>query len=136
VGRGTDTPFEMVGAPWIDGQQLARYLNERLIAGVRFIPIRFKPNASVFKDQDCGGINIEIVNRDRFDSVATGIEIASALRKLYPNNWEVDKYGRLLVNAEFLEMIKRGDSPDQLKKAAAAQVTDFERRRALYLLYK
>ena len=58
--------------------------------------------ASVFKDQDCGGVNIEIVNRDRFDSVVNGIEIASALRKLYPNNWEVDKYGRLLVNAEFL----------------------------------
>jgi uncharacterized protein YbbC (DUF1343 family) len=76
------------------------------------------------------------VNRDRFDSVATGTEIASALRKLYPNNWEVDKYGRLLVNAEFLEMLKRGDSPDQLKKAAAAQASDFEKRRASYLLYK
>jgi uncharacterized protein YbbC (DUF1343 family)/CubicO group peptidase (beta-lactamase class C family) len=136
VGRGTDTPFELVGAPWVDGQQLARYLNERQIAGVHFVPIRFRPNASVFKDQDCGGVNIEIVNRDRFDSVTTGVEIASALRKLYPNNWEVDKYGRLLVNVEFLEMIKRGDSTDQLKRAAAAQAGAFEKRRAPYLLYK
>ena len=64
VGRGTDTPFEVVGAPWIDGQQLAEYLNDRQLKGVRFVPIRFKPNASVYKDQDCGGVNIIITNRD------------------------------------------------------------------------
>ena len=136
VGRGTDTPFEVVGAPWIDGQQLARYLNERQINGARFVPIRFKPNASVFKDQDCEGVNIIITNRDRFDSVRTGFEIAAALRKLYPNNWEVDKYARLLVNGQFLEMIKRGDSPEQIERAELAQTADFEKRRALYLLYK
>ena len=136
VGRGTDTPFELVGAPWIDGQQLAKFLNERQIPGVRFVPIRFKPNASVFKDQDCEGVNIIITDRGRFNSVRTGLEMAAALRKLYPNNWEVDKYARLLVNGEFLEMIKRGDSPEQLEKAAADQAAAFEKRRALYLLYK
>jgi uncharacterized protein YbbC (DUF1343 family)/CubicO group peptidase (beta-lactamase class C family) len=136
VGRGTDTPFEVVGAPWIDGQQLAKYLNERNLPGVRFVPVRFKPNASVFKDQDCNGVNIIITNRDQFKSVRTGFEIAVALRKLYPNQWEVAKYGRLLVNGEFLEMVKRGDTPEQLEKAAAAQTAEFEIRRAPYLLYK
>src|SRR5438309_8599156 len=71
VGRGTDTPFEVVGAPWIDGQKLAKYLNERNIAGVRFVPVRFKPIASAFEDQDCGGVNLIITNRDAFRSVRT-----------------------------------------------------------------
>src|SRR6185369_7863821 len=115
VGRGTDTPFEVVGAPWIDGQQLAKYLNERQIRGVRFVPVRFKPNASVFKDVDCGGINIIITDRQAFNSVRTGLEIAAAIRKLYPNDWEVDKYARLLVNGEILEMLKRGDSPEGIE---------------------
>jgi uncharacterized protein YbbC (DUF1343 family) len=52
VGRGTDTPFEVIGAPWIDGRKLAAYLNERNLSGVRFVPIRFKPNASVFKNEE------------------------------------------------------------------------------------
>jgi uncharacterized protein YbbC (DUF1343 family) len=69
VGRGTDTPFEIVGAPWIDGPKLATYLNARRIPGVRFIPIRFKPSTSVFKNEDCGGINVVITDRSRFQSV-------------------------------------------------------------------
>jgi len=136
VGRGTDTPFEVVGAPWIDGQQLAKYLNERNVKGVRFVPIKFKPNASVFKDQECGGVNIIVTDRDQFDSVRTGLEIAAALRKLYPGSWEVDRYSRLLVNGQFLEMLKRGDTPDQLAVEAAKQSAEFEKRRAPYLLYK
>jgi uncharacterized protein YbbC (DUF1343 family)/CubicO group peptidase (beta-lactamase class C family) len=136
VGRGTDTPFEVVGAPYIDGQELSKYLNERQVKGVRYVPIRFRPNASVFKDQDCEGINIIITNRSQFDSVRTGFEIAAALRKLYSSNWEVDKYSKLLVNGGFLEMVKRGDSADQIANAAAQQASEFEKRRAPYLLYK
>jgi uncharacterized protein YbbC (DUF1343 family) len=136
VGRGTDTPFEVVGAPWIDGQQLAKFLNDRNLTGVRFVPIRFKPNASVYKDQDLGGINIVVTDRRLFRSVPTGYEIAAALRKLYPSQWEVDKYGRLLVNTQFLDMVKRGDTAEQIERAAAQQASDFEKRRAPYLLYK
>jgi uncharacterized protein YbbC (DUF1343 family) len=136
VGRGTDTPFEVVGAPRIDGQQLAKYLNERNLPGVRFVPIQFKPNASVYKDQNLGGVNIVITDRSTLRSVRTGYEIAAALRKLYPNQWEVDKYGRLLVNAQFLDMVKRGDPAEQIERAAAQQSADFEKRRAPYLLYK
>src|SRR5204862_6825746 len=84
VGRGTDTPFEVVGAPWIDGQKLALNLNGRNLNGVRFVPIRYKPSGSTFKGEDCGGVNMIITNRDTFNSVRTGIEIATALRKLYP----------------------------------------------------
>ncbi|MBK8812929.1 MAG: DUF1343 domain-containing protein [Acidobacteria bacterium] len=136
VGRGTDTPFEVVGAPWIDAQKLASYLNARNLAGVRFVPIKFKPKASVFKDENCGGINIVIVDRRLFRSVRTGIEIAVALRKLYAAEWQAERYGRLLVNAQILELVKRGDEPDAIEKAWVASLEEFRRRRARFLLYK
>jgi uncharacterized protein YbbC (DUF1343 family) len=136
VGRGTDTPFEVVGAPWMDGQRLAKYLNTRGLKGVRFVPVRFKPNASVFKDEQVGGINIIVTDRDSFESVRTGIEIAVALRTLYPTEWQVDRYGRLLVNETFLGMVKRGETPETIVRAWQKDREAFERRRAPHLLYK
>ena len=136
VGRGTDTPFEIVGAPFVDGRKLAAYLNDGNLRGVRFVPVNFKPNASVFKNENCGGINIIITNREQFNSVRTGIEIAAALRKIYPNNWKIDNYNRLLVNAGIYEMIKRGESPDALEKAWQPKLEEFKNRRARFLLYK
>lgn len=136
VGRGTDTPFEVIGAPWLDGQKLAKYLNERNINGIRFVPVRFKPKASVFKDEDLGGVNFVITNRAEFNSVRTGIEIACALRKLYPTEWNVERYGRLLVNADILAAVTRGDSPETVEKLWQIGITEFNRRRASYLLYK
>ncbi|MFM9903890.1 MAG: exo-beta-N-acetylmuramidase NamZ domain-containing protein [Pyrinomonadaceae bacterium] len=136
VGRGTDTPFEVIGAPWIDGQKLAKYLNERNIEGARFVPIRFKPNASVFKDEQVNGVNIIITDRNAFNSVGAGIEIAAALRKLYAADWQVDKYGRLLVNNEILEMVKRGETPENIEKAVKQKNDEFIKRRASFLLYK
>ncbi len=136
VGRGTDTPFEVVGAPYIDGRKLAAYLNQRIVKGVRFVPIKFKPNASVFKDENLSGINIVITDRDAFNSVKTGIEIAVALRKLYPNDWQVDKYSRLLVNAEILEKLKAGNAPEEIEKSWQNSLEEFKKRRASFLLYK
>ena len=136
VGRGTNTPFEVVGAPWIKGQELAAYLNRRNIAGVRFVPLRFTPNASVFKDESCSGINIVITERARFRAVRTGIEIAVALRRLYPNDWKIDSYLRLLVNAATLERVKRGDLPEDIERSWAPSLAEFERARATVLLYE
>ena len=78
VGRGTDTPFEVIGAPWLDGQKLAAELNAAGIAGVRFVPIEFTPTSSKFANQKCGGINIVITDRSRFEPLRTGFEIAAA----------------------------------------------------------
>jgi uncharacterized protein YbbC (DUF1343 family)/CubicO group peptidase (beta-lactamase class C family) len=136
VGRGTDTPFEVVGAPWIDGGKLATYLNARRIAGVRFIPIRFKPTTSVFKNEECGGVNILITDRARFQPVVTGIEIAIALHSLYPSDWKADSYLRLLVNADALERLKRGDSAEELVRSWAKGLEDFRKQRARALLYQ
>ena len=135
VGRGTDTPFEVVGAPWIRGDKLADYLNQRSIPGVRFVSLRFKPNASVFKNEDCGGFNIVITDRSAFRPLLTGIEIASALRQLYPMDWKIDSYLRLLVNANTLERLKRGDSPRDIVASWNAQLEEFRRLRAEFFLY-
>jgi uncharacterized protein YbbC (DUF1343 family)/CubicO group peptidase (beta-lactamase class C family) len=135
VGRGTDTPFEVIGAPWLDGRKLAQYLNEKNLSGVRFVPIRFTPNASVFKGENLSGINIIITDRDKFKPVRVGIEIAVALRKLYPNNWETEKYNRLLVNSEILEQIKRADAPEEIERAWQNSLNNFKERRRVFLLY-
>ncbi|MBX3268197.1 MAG: DUF1343 domain-containing protein [Acidobacteria bacterium] len=135
VGRGTDTPFEHVGAPWLDGQRLANYLNGRGLPGVRFVPVRFKPNASVFKDEQLGGVNFIITDRGRFNSVRTGIELAAAIRLLYPNDWQADRYLRLLVNQDVLDRLKAGEKPEAIEASWKASLEDFKRRRASYLLY-
>ena len=135
VGRGTDTPFEIVGAPWIQGDKLADYLNQRGIPGVRFVPLRFTPKASVFKDEQCGGVNIVVTDRVAFRPLLTGIEMALALRHLYPNDWKIDSYLRLLVNADTLERIKRGESARDIVASWNAGLQEFRRARAEILLY-
>ena len=134
VGRGTDTPFEIVGAPWIQGDKLADELNQKRIPGVRFVPVRFTPKSSVFKDEQCGGINIIITDRAAFKPLLTGIEIASGLRRLYPNDWKIDSYLRLLVNANTLERVKRGDAPRDIVNSWNPQLEEFRRARASALL--
>ncbi|HVS20587.1 MAG TPA: exo-beta-N-acetylmuramidase NamZ domain-containing protein [Pyrinomonadaceae bacterium] len=136
VGRGTDTPFEVIGAPWLDGQKLASYLNARRIAGVRFVPVRFTPKSSVFKNGDCGGVNIVITDRSKFQSVFTGVEIAVALHRLFPADWKIDGYSHLLVNSDALERLKRGDSAEELARSWATTLENFRRARAKYLLYE
>src|SRR4029078_5639270 len=135
VGRGTDTPFEIVGAPWIKADKLADYLNQRSIPGVSFVPLWFTPNTSVFKNEQCGGVNIIITDRRAFRPLLTGIEMAVSLRTLYPNDWKVDSYLRLLVNANTLERIKRGDAPRDIVSSGIAQLEEFRKARAEVLLY-
>jgi uncharacterized protein YbbC (DUF1343 family) len=136
VGRGTDTPFEVVGAPWIDGQRLATYLNGRRLVGVRFVPLRFTPRASVFQSEECGGINLLITDRAKFSPVNTGIEIAAALRRLYPAEWKVEKYDRLLANADTLDRLTRGESAEEIARSWQARLEEFNRARARALIYR
>jgi uncharacterized protein YbbC (DUF1343 family)/CubicO group peptidase (beta-lactamase class C family) len=136
VGRGTDTPFELIGAPWLDGQRLAAYLNERRVAGLRFVPVRFTPDASVFKGEECGGVNVVVTDRAQLRPVQAGLEIAAALRKLYPAEWKVDAYARLLANADALERLKRGDPPEAIARAWQTKLDEFKRARARALIYR
>lgn len=135
VGRGTDTPFEVIGAPWIDGQKLAAHLNARNLPGIRFVPIKFKPTTSVHKGLDCGGINMIVTDRARFKSVKTGLEIAVALRKLYPSDWKMERFIGLLGNQDAYDRIARGETADEVEKSWQIGLTDFMRLRAQFLLY-
>jgi uncharacterized protein YbbC (DUF1343 family)/CubicO group peptidase (beta-lactamase class C family) len=135
VGRGTNTPFELVGAPWIDGQKLASYLNARQIAGVRFVPVRFTPTTGANKDMESGGVNIVVTDRTRLQSVALGIELAAALRQLYPSDWKVDGFLRLLANSDAFERLKRGDSADSIIRSWSNSLEQFRTARANVLLY-
>jgi uncharacterized protein YbbC (DUF1343 family) len=136
VGRGTDTPFEVLGAPWLDGRKLAAHMNGRGLAGVRFVPVRFTPRASVFKGQECGGVNFVVTDRARFRPVRMGLELAVALRRLYPNDWKAEDYRRLLVNADTLERVRRADEPDDIERSWQPRLAEFRRARARALLYK
>jgi uncharacterized protein YbbC (DUF1343 family) len=99
------------------------------------VPVRFTPQASVFKDEPCGGVNIIITDRAEFRPLLTGIEMALALRKLYANEWKVDNYLRLLVNADTLERVKRGEPARDIVTSWNAGLLEFRRARAEVLLY-
>jgi len=135
VGRGTDTPFEVVGAPWIDGPKLAGELNGRAIPGVRLVPVEFTPTSSKFANQKCGGINIVITHRERFEPLRTGFEIAAALRRLHSEQWEAKGYDRLLGNQATLQALLDGKSAEAIEEVAREGISDFIRRRQKYLLY-
>jgi uncharacterized protein YbbC (DUF1343 family) len=135
VGRGTDTPFEVLGAPWIDAAKLAAYLAARRIPGARFTPVHFTPSASVHAGKICGGVRITVLDRDALRSVALGIEIASALRTLYPTDWDRSQLPVLVANADTVARIERGDSPESIVSSWAASLSDFSSRRAKWLLY-
>lgn len=135
VGRGTDTPFEVVGAPWIEGRRLAAELNARDLPGVRFVPVRFTPHASVHAGQTCGGINIVIVARHRFVPVLTGLAIADTLLRLYRRSWEWKSFNRLLVNTIAYEAFLAGATAETLTRSWQHDVESFRRRRKPFLLY-
>lgn len=134
VGRGTDTPFEVIGAPYIDDLKLARELNAANLPGVRFVPIQFTPNASVFKDKRCKGVNIILTDRSA-PVVDVGITIALTLQRLYPNDWNLPKFNNLLVHQPTIDAIRDGKSLAEIKQSWAGGIADFTFRRSKFLLY-
>jgi uncharacterized protein YbbC (DUF1343 family) len=136
VGRGTDTPFAYVGAPWIGGPQLAHTLNARMLPGVRFIPVEFTPRSPYpYAGQLCHGIELIVTNRNVVDSPELGLEIASALHKLYGDKYASDKIETLLANRSVLEALQAGRDPQRIAEDWQQQLRDFETRRKPYLLY-
>lgn len=135
VGRGTDTPFEVIGAPWIDGRRLAAELNQAKLTGVCFVPIRFTPASSTHGGTPCGGINIIVTDRAGFEPLRTGVEIARQLRLLFPNDWKLQGYDRLLGNAETLKAVEESKSLDEIDAINQRRLQEFLRRRARFLMY-
>ena len=136
VGRGTDTPFEVVGAPWIKSRELATYLNVRGIQSVRFVPIVFTPSSSNFAGERCEGVNLIVLDRNTLDSPELGIELASTLHKLYPNDFKMERMADLLVNQAVFEAIGAGEDPRRIAEDWQERLEVFVRLREKYLLYK
>lgn len=135
VGRGTERPFEWIGAPWLDGKQLAAALTPLDLPGVRFVPMHLMPSASVFKGNSCGGVHIIVDDWARFRPVRTGLAIASELHRLYPDTWQLERYDALLGHRATLEGLKRGESWSNLEAAWKPELDRWIKRRTAYLLY-
>lgn len=135
VGRGTDAPFEQIGAEWIHGAELARFLNERSIPGVRAYATRFTPSGPPLKDKPLEGVRFVILNREQFSSVRLGLEVAYALRKLYPGKIDMESCRRLIGNRKALEAMAAGEDPRSIEQGIQDELRAYEERRRLYLLY-
>lgn len=135
VGRGTGTPFEVVGAPYIHDLKLAYELNQAGILGVRFVPVRFTPTDSVFKGQSCAGVNVILTDREHCPVVDIGLSIAKTLYRLYPRQFEVDKVDVLLGHQATLAAIKADKSLEEIHALWKDDLQKFQERRAKFLLY-
>jgi uncharacterized protein YbbC (DUF1343 family)/CubicO group peptidase (beta-lactamase class C family) len=135
VGRGTDTPFEQIGAPWIDGVRLAERLNARRIPGIRFYSVSFTPTSSKHANQVCQGVFMIVTDRDALRPVRVGVEVASALVRLHPNDFDLAKARTLLGSQVVLDRIRKGDDPAGIAAAWAADEARWRLLRAKYLLY-
>lgn len=136
VGRGTDSPFEIVGAPWIRADEFAADLNQRRIPGVSFAPADFTPSEGTYSRQLCSGVRITVINRDSLGSVRMGLEIAVALHRMYPERFQLDKIIGLLGSQSTLDRLKRGDAPADIVAGWSSDLEKFREMREKYLLYK
>jgi uncharacterized protein YbbC (DUF1343 family)/CubicO group peptidase (beta-lactamase class C family) len=135
VGRGTDTPFEHLGAPWIDGVRLAAELNARHLAGVRFYPESFTPASSKFSGQLCQGVFIVVTDREAVAPVRVGVEIAAALHRLYPAEFDLEAATRLVGSRDTIRRLEAGEDPAAIAASWSRDEARWRLMRAKYLLY-
>jgi uncharacterized protein YbbC (DUF1343 family)/CubicO group peptidase (beta-lactamase class C family) len=135
VGRGTDQPFEQVGAPWIDGPRLAAALNARGLAGIRFYPVRFTPASSVHATVACQGVFMVVTNREQLQPIRVGMELAAALYTLHGDQFDAKTSERLVGTSTALARAKAGDDPAAIVASWAGAEASWRRLRAKYLLY-
>jgi len=136
VGRGTDAPFEQIGSDWIKGPELAALLNSRFVPGIRVYATRFRPSSSNFSNREIEGVRFVITDRESLNSVLLGLEVASALNKLYPGrlDWQACRW--LIGNQRVLDELNRGVDARAIEgRLEQEDVAEFLSRRKAYLLY-
>jgi uncharacterized protein YbbC (DUF1343 family)/CubicO group peptidase (beta-lactamase class C family) len=136
VGRGTDAPFELIGAPWIDPTSLADALNRLKLAGVRFEPVRFTPTENVYGRQACGGVRFIVTDREQIRPVTVALAVATELRRSYRGQWKAENIQNLLVNRSTMWAFLRGEPLPRLIAWSDADRNAFLKRRASYLIYR
>jgi uncharacterized protein YbbC (DUF1343 family) len=136
VGRGTDHPLEWIGAPWIHGEELAAELNRRAIPGVQFEAQKFTPNSSLYEGVPCDGVRVVLADRDAFSAMRMGIEVATALSKLYPDKFSAAKMLELLGNAATVQQLAAGEDAGAIVASWSRSLESFRVIRAKYLIYQ
>ncbi len=136
VGRGTDTPFEVFGAPYILPRPFAAALNAASLPGVRVMPTYFTPSVSVFAGERCGGVQLYVTDRAALNAVGVGLTLASSLRDLCPNDWQPEKLATLLVNRQALDALQSGQSATDISAGWAGELTEWAGRTAAFRLYE
>ena len=136
VGRGTDQPFELLGAPWMDGRKLAPVLNGARIRGLRFTPVSFTPNTREFKGQPCSGVYIQVTDRKAFSPVTAGVQIAWHIEKLFPDAYKLEGIGRMLHNDDAVNALMKAEDPTKVSQAWEKELEAFKQVRAKYLIYR
>ncbi|MBX5455002.1 MAG: DUF1343 domain-containing protein [Acidobacteriia bacterium] len=136
VGRGTAEPFELVGAPWIDGKELAEYLERRAIPGVRFEAVDFTPAEDRYAGELCHGVRIILTDRTALHAPRLGIELAAALHRLYPDRFQIARILGLVGSQKTLAAIENGADPQAIESEWQEDLAAFQALRAKYLLYQ
>ena len=144
MGRGTPTPFEQIGAPWIDGERLAAELNRAGFPGAHFVAVKFTPRPALFpgpaaslkhREVECGGVRVILTDPVAFNAVDVGLELAVILQRLYPQQLNAAAMARLLGDDATLAAILAGKSSAEIKAPWSAGLVDFKARREAFLLY-
>jgi len=135
VGRGTDAPFEQIGADWIHGAELAQFLNNWVLPGVRVYPTKFQPSSGPFAGKAIEGVRLVIINREQLNSVRVGLDVAYALQRLYPGKINFEACRFLLGSREVVDALKSGAAPGNIEERTREALQKFEERRRPYLLY-
>jgi uncharacterized protein YbbC (DUF1343 family) len=135
VGRGTDAPFEQIGADFIGGRELAALLNQREIPGVRIYATSFMPTESVFKGVKVEGVRFVITNRELLDATRLGLELAVGIQKLYPGKIDFSGAKRLVGSDDTIRRMQAAEDPRTIQESFQDAVDAFAAMRARYLLY-
>ncbi|MGI6346526.1 MAG: exo-beta-N-acetylmuramidase NamZ domain-containing protein [Limisphaerales bacterium] len=136
TGRGTAIPFELLGAPYIQSEQLARRLSQYGVKHIDFTPFTFTPTERQFAGQPCHGLRFNILNRDKLRIMDVGIALAQILHQDYPSDYALKNLNTLLLHTPTMKAIEQGSSLKEIHRLWAPELKDFKKRRASYLLYK
>lgn len=136
VGRGTDRPFELFGAPYIDDARLASEMNAAGLTGVSFVPVRFTPKASVFAGKECAGVQLIVTNREALNAVELGVTLATILQRLHPQELQLEKMAKLLGDRATLDAIRAGEPLSKIRTLWAEARERFRERRERFLIYR
>ncbi len=136
-GRGTTQPFEVFGAPWINGFVLTKKLNELHLPGVKFREVWFSPTFSKFQNEQCRGAQLHITNRDTFQPIATTLAILSTLKQLYGDKLEFhdDYFDHVVGTPNIREALERGESVKNITAHFQSGLDNFVEFRKPFLLY-